>query len=134
MEAERGHKLPSGLNHCLISSLLRFSPILFSYFQALGFTESDSAGQTNIFAVEPKTYVAGSTADATAAGANSTYGAAAVAGTFAVGAVIAGLLLVKDASTIDLGPTGDFKTLTEYQAQFAAEFKAPAAAPAVADE
>lgn len=36
--------------------------------QALGFTESDSAGQTNIFAVEPKAYVAGGSDDKTASG------------------------------------------------------------------
>ncbi len=39
-----------------------------SPLQALGFTENDSAGQTNIFAVEPKSYVAGSSADKTGEG------------------------------------------------------------------
>lgn len=104
--------------------------------QALGYTDSDSAGQTNIFAVEPKLYVAGSTSDGTADAGASTTGAAAIAGSVAVGTVLAGLLLIKDADTVDVGPIGDYKSLNEYKAQFAAELAiaAPPAAPAVADE
>lgn len=92
---------------------------------ALGFTESDSAGQTNVFAVEPKSYVAGSSSDKTKAAGNSTVGAAAIAGSVAAGAVIAGLLLINGSNDVDLGPSGDFKTLTEYKAQFTAEINAP---------
>ena len=106
--------------------------------QALGFTESDSAGQTNIFAVEPKSYVAGSSRDETEDAGNSTVGAAAIAGTVAAGAFVAGLLLLKDSTDVDLGPTGDFLTLSQYKAQFAAEVSKPVAeavtAPAVVDE
>ena len=104
-----------------------FSSLFFS-FQALGFVEADSAGQTNIFAVEPKQYVGGNVA-----ASDSTVGAAAIAGTVAVGAFIAGLILVQG-SSVDVGPTGDFLTLTEYKMQFSAEFKTPAAAPAVVAE
>jgi len=82
--------------------------------------------------VEPKTYVAGTKADQTTAEGNSTAGAAAVAGTVAVGAVIGGLLLVTGDAP-DLGPTGDFLTLSEYKAQFVTEL-AVAAPPPVADE
>lgn len=88
---------------------------------ALGFTESDSAGQTNVFAVEPKSYVAGSSSDKTKAAGNSTVGAAAIAGSVAAGAVIAGLLLINGSNNADVGPSGDFKSLSEYKAQFASE-------------
>ena len=60
--------------------------------QALGFTESDSAGQTNIFAVEPKSYVAGSTADTTGSGYQATLLTAGVAAIAAAAAVAGGLL------------------------------------------
>jgi hypothetical protein len=92
--------------------------------QALGYTDSDSAGQTNVFAVEPKTYVAGSPSDKTSAAGSSTAGAAAIAGSVAIGAVVAGLLLINGSESVDVGPTGDFRSLSEYQAQFVAELKA----------
>ncbi|KAG7672234.1 hypothetical protein Ndes2526B_g06776 [Nannochloris sp. 'desiccata'] len=99
---------------------------------ALGFTESDSAGQTNIFAVEPKAYVAGSSKDMTSDAGNSTAGAAAIAGTFAVGAVIGGLLLVKDSAPILEDYPTEYLTLAEYKAEFAADFKmASAPTPAI---
>jgi len=86
--------------------------------------------------VEPKSYVAGTKADQTSDAGSSTNTGAAIAGTVAVGAVIAGLLLVNDSFNVDVGPTGDFKTLSEYKAQFAEEVAvvAPRAAPAPADE
>ena len=64
--------------------------------QALGFTESDSAGQTNIFAVEPKIYVAGSSADKTASGANATLAIGVGAGMLAVFVLGSGLLTVSN--------------------------------------
>ncbi len=85
-----------------------------------------------MFAVEPKQYVAGSSSDKTSAAGQSTAGAAAIAGTVAIGAVVAGLLLINGAETVDVGPTGDFKSLTQYKADFAAELNASAApSPAV---
>lgn len=60
--------------------------------QALGFTESDSAGQTNIFAVEPKTYVAGSSADKTAEGSQATLLLAGVVAAISAALVAGGLL------------------------------------------
>lgn len=63
--------------------------------QQLGYTEKDSAGQSNIFAVEPKSYVQGSSADS---GKGSTpY--SIVAGIFAVAAISAGLYI-----TVNNGP------------------------------
>ncbi len=101
--------------------------------QALGFTESDSAGQTNIFAVEPKSYVAGSSSD----NGSSTVVPAAGLGLVAIAFVAAGLQWVTGSTAVDLGPTGDFKALSEYKASFEAEaragVKAPAAAPALAE-
>lgn len=96
------------------------------FFQALGFTESDSAGQTNIFAVEPKQYVAGSSADT----GSTSLGIVAFGGVVAVGAIVAGLSLVNESSSVDVGPTGDFLTLTAYKSQFAAELQS---APSPAD-
>ena len=98
-----------------------------SPFQALGFTESDSAGQTNIFAVEPKAYVAGSSNDKTSDAGSSTAGAAAIAGTFAVGAVVGGLLLVKDVAPILENYPTEYLTLAEYKSEFTAEFSSVAA-------
>ena len=63
-----------------------------SCLQALGFTESDSAGQSNVFAVEPKSYVAGSSADATSEGAKVTFVVGLVAAVVAFAACAAFLL------------------------------------------
>lgn len=86
--------------------------------------------------MEPKQYVAGTGGDVTPEAGASTTGAAAVAGSFAVGLVVAGLLLVKDSSTVDVGPVGDFETLSAYKTQFAAELASatPPAAPALTSE
>lgn len=74
--------------------------LLPAALQALGFTENDSAGQTNIFAVEPKSYVAGSSADTTSAGGQTTLLIAGVAAAAAAAAVAGGLLG-------NSGPTGE---------------------------
>jgi hypothetical protein len=63
-----------------------------SCLQALGFTESDSAGQSNVFAVEPKSYVAGSSADATSEGAKVTFVVGLAAAVVAFAACAAFLL------------------------------------------
>lgn len=97
--------------------------------QALGFTESDSAGQTNIFAVEPKSYVQGSQSDATSAAGTSTTGGAAIAGSVAVGAVVAGLILLNGDSDVADGPEAGLRSLTAYKNQFAGEIVAQAPAP-----
>ena len=55
------------------------APACARLLQALGFTENDSAGQTNIFAVEPKTYVAGSSSDKTSEGSQVGAGAGTLA-------------------------------------------------------
>ncbi len=102
----------------------------------VGFVESDSAGQTNVFAVEPKQYVAGGKADETRGEANDTTAVAAVAGTFGMGIVVAGLLLTSGPTTLEAAaPAGDARALSSYAAQFSAELApaAPAAAPALAD-
>ncbi|EFN54658.1 expressed protein [Chlorella variabilis] len=98
---------------------------------ALGFTESDSAGQTNVFAVEPKVYVAGSTADTTSAGNQATIFIAGVAALAAAAAVVGGLLANTGPSALDaLVPAEDVKTLTAYSKLFAAEL---APAPALSE-
>eukprot|EP00193_Tetraselmis_chui_P008209 CAMPEP_0177765616 /NCGR_PEP_ID=MMETSP0491_2-20121128/8086_1 /TAXON_ID=63592 /ORGANISM="Tetraselmis chuii, Strain PLY429" /LENGTH=146 /DNA_ID=CAMNT_0019281975 /DNA_START=74 /DNA_END=514 /DNA_ORIENTATION=- len=82
---------------------------------ALGFTEQDSAGQTNIFAVEPKTYVEGSSADD---GSNSSLYAL---GAFMFSATIlaGGVTILSDNSVNN--DLAAFKNLSEYQAEFTAE-------------
>lgn len=117
--------------------LFRFTHSLFLPFfsllkQALGFTEADSAGQTNIFAVQPKAYVAGTSEDDTGADGDLTNGAAAIAGTFAVGAVIGGLLLVKDTAPLLEDYPTEYLTLAEYKSEFAADLKTVSApSPAI---
>ena len=102
----------------------------------MGFTESDSAGQTNIFAVEPKSYVKGSTSDATADAGNSTVGGASVAGTVAVGIVVAALLLLNKNTVTSEGPEEGLLSLSAYKDTFASEIaaRAPAPAPEAAPE
>jgi hypothetical protein len=103
--------------------------------QSLGYTEADSAGQTNIFAVEPKQYVSGSKTDAAVGAGNETFATASVAGSVAVGAVIAGLLLNSGPASLDaVAPTGDFVPLSTYASQFVAELATvPASAPALSE-
>ncbi|PSC68693.1 hypothetical protein C2E20_7752 [Micractinium conductrix] len=101
---------------------------------ALGFTESDSAGQTNIFAVEPKSYVAGSTADTTGSGYQATLLTAGVAAIAAAAAVAGGLLTNSGPSELAaLAPAEGVKPLSAYSQQFAAELGGVHAAPAVVD-
>ena len=102
----------------------------------LGFTESDSAGQTNIFAVEPKSYVQGSKNDGTSDAQDSTQGGAAIAGTVAVGAVVAGLILLSGGDPdVVSGPEAGLKPLSEYASQFAQEVssRSSASAPEIVD-
>ncbi|PRW32587.1 hypothetical protein C2E21_8192 [Chlorella sorokiniana] len=100
---------------------------------ALGFTENDSAGQTNIFAVEPKQYVAGSSSDKTGEGSQATLIVAGIAAVAAAAAVSGGLLANSSSPTSlsDLAPVEGVKSLTAYSQQFAAEL-APAA-PALSE-
>mmetsp|Transcript_3965 Transcript_3965/g.11216 ORF Transcript_3965/g.11216 Transcript_3965/m.11216 type:complete len:149 (+) Transcript_3965:125-571(+) len=82
---------------------------------ALGFTEADSAGQTNIFAVEPKSYVEGSSSDD---GSNSQLFAL---GAFLVSAtILAGAVTVLSDSSVD-DNLATYKSLSEYRTQFAGE-------------
>ena len=70
-----------------------------SHLQGLGYTDEDSAGQSNIFAVEPKQYVQGSARDtSTAAVPNFVY---------AVTAAIVGAAAI--AAGVSLAPTGEAK-------------------------
>ena len=75
----------------------------------------DSAGQSNIFAVEPKTYVAGSSADKTDTSVANKY--------VAVGAGMAlalGLLVARFSAPVDYSYDNP-RTLTEYVQLFAAD-------------
>lgn len=106
-----------------------------STIQGLGFTDNDSAGQTNIFAVEPKSYVQGTKADGTSDAQTSTQGGAAIGGTVAVGVVVAALILLQgDEELVTVsGPDASLKPLSEYASQFTREIVPPPAAPAVVD-
>ncbi|KAI3423813.1 hypothetical protein D9Q98_009649 [Chlorella vulgaris] len=101
---------------------------------ALGFTESDSAGQTNIFAVEPKTYVAGSSADGTSSGSQTTIAVASVAALGAAAAVVAGLVANSGPNDLSsLAPEEGLKSLSEYSQLFASQAPAAASAPSLVD-
>lgn len=56
--------------------------------QALGFTADDSAGQSNIFAVEPKTYVQSGSPDSNS---SATLVIGGIAGALALGLLVIGL-------------------------------------------
>lgn len=90
--------------------------------QGLGYTDEDSAGQSNIFAVEPKQYVQGSARDTgTAAVPNFVY---------AVTAAVVGAAAI--AAGVSLAPTGEAKgpaydrSLASVS-QFAAKFETSSA-------
>lgn len=99
-----------------------------------GYLEEDSAGQTNIFAVEPKTYVQGSAADDV--DNTATVSIAGFAFVFAMAAVGLGLLVNGQKSDVaDFAPTGEYLALSEYKAKFAAELSSQvAAAPTLTQE
>eukprot|EP00210_Caulerpa_lentillifera_P003589 g3424.t1 len=93
-----------------------------------GYTEEDSAGQQNIFAVQTKSYAQGSEADETTGSAgNTAFGIAS--------AVLAGLVILTGVTTLltksaqmakSEGFTADFKglsSLTEYKAKFESDLK-----------
>ncbi|CAG9464528.1 unnamed protein product [Pedinophyceae sp. YPF-701] len=79
---------------------------------AVGFQDEDSAGQTNIFAVEPKSYLAGSTAD-TSGGAPLF-----IALAFGIGAavVVGGGVLNSREGPVEEDMSA-YATLTEYVAK-----------------
>jgi len=71
-------------------------PSLSPALQGLGYTAEDSAGQSNIFAVEPKTYVAGSSKDPKAGSGSLVY--AVTAGVIGAAAIAAGVSLTAQES------------------------------------
>lgn len=88
-----------------------------------GYTEEDSAGQSNIFAVEPKQYVAGSQRDD---GANSNQTALIAAGV-GIGILVLGLLALrgeKPASSVAraqlVKEVTQYRSLTQLREQLAA--------------
>ena len=96
----------------------------------LGFTWDDSAGQSNIFAVEPKQYVSDSNT-------SSNVGGPAIAGAVAVGLIVAGIriLTTGEAELVVGGPDAGLKTLGAYAEMFAVkEVAAPVAAMEEAPE
>ncbi|GAB4822760.1 hypothetical protein N2152v2_009806 [Parachlorella kessleri] len=100
---------------------------------AVGYTDEDSAGQSNIFAVEPKVYVSGSSADNSNAGPQ-TVTVAAAGFVFAMAAIGAGLIVMNQPQGVEaVAPTGEFRPLSEYAAKFSAELGPVSAAPAVAE-
>jgi hypothetical protein len=106
---------------------LDFTP---SARSGLGFTSDDSAGQSNIFAVEPKQYVSDSNT-------SSNVGGPAIAGAVAVGLIVAGIriLTTGEAELVVGGPDAGLKTLGAYAEMFAVkEVAAPVAAMEEAPE
>ena len=106
---------------------LDFTP---SALSGLGFTSDDSAGQSNIFAVEPKQYVSDSNT-------SSNVGGPAIAGAVAVGLIVAGIriLTTGEAELVVGGPDAGLKTLGAYAEMFAVkEVAAPVAAMEEAPE
>ncbi|KAK9859840.1 hypothetical protein WJX84_006835 [Apatococcus fuscideae] len=86
---------------------------------AMGYTEEDSAGQTNIFAVEPKKYIQNAADDMASGSATSNLVIAISA--FAVGAAILtfGIFVNRNDSESPIAEElGQFKTLSEYQREF----------------
>lgn len=85
---------------------------------ALGYTQEDSAGQTNIFAVEPKKYIQRGIDDQTS---GSTSNLVIAVSAFAVGAAILtfGIFVNRNDSDSPIAEElGQFKTLTEYSREF----------------
>merc|ERR1712087_821192 len=86
-----------------------------SFRQNLGYTEKDSAGQSNIFAVEPQVYVQGK--------GENTFAVLAVTALSLVGAFGLGYtLIVKEESAVDPDLTFLFEsgqTLSSYEKKFA---------------
>lgn len=86
----------------------------------MGYTEDDSAGQTNIFAVEPRSYVAGSERDVqTDPNVNI---AIVTAGALAIAAIASGLIInfqSKPRAPIE-EETGQYLTLSQYKDKFSA--------------
>eukprot|EP01025_Chloroclados_australasicus_P019766 TRINITY_DN20827_c0_g1_i1.p6 TRINITY_DN20827_c0_g1~~TRINITY_DN20827_c0_g1_i1.p6 ORF type:complete len:170 (+),score=18.56 TRINITY_DN20827_c0_g1_i1:51-560(+) len=85
----------------------------------IGYVEQDSAGQTNIFAVETKSYVQGSAMDNTT-GAQANTNFALLLGGLAAGALAVTALTETLVSPSNVGYIeGEYKTLTQYKTQFA---------------
>lgn len=93
---------------------------------ALGYVESDSAGQTNIFAVQPPQYVEGSVRDVnTDSSANTTIAAGvALLGFIAVALGVTGLLGQGDGA-VSVPDSSETLSLSQYSAKFTADIGAP---------
>ena len=89
---------------------LDFAP---SSRSGLGFTDDDSAGQSNIFAVEPKQYVSDSNT-------SSNVGGPAIAGAVAVGLIVAGIRILSqgEADEVVPGPDAGLQSLGAYAEMF----------------
>ncbi|KAK9802043.1 hypothetical protein WJX73_005455 [Symbiochloris irregularis] len=89
-----------------------------------GYTEKDSAGQTNIYPVMTKAYVQGSTNDSTT-GSKANNAIAAVAGIITLAAISLGIVAAKSSISDNFEDTqaqvGLFRSLSEYKDKFSAE-------------
>eukprot|EP00891_Asterochloris_glomerata_P004885 jgi/Astpho2/4885/Aster-05818 len=85
---------------------------------ARGYQEEDSAGQTNVFAVEPKQYLAGSSGDQPDVNPNTQIIAVSV-GAIALALVASGFVkgLTNDGVPISDEP-GSYLSLSEYSSKF----------------
>lgn len=78
--------------------------------------------------------MAGSKTDSAVGAGNSTFATASVAGSVAVGAIVAGLLLNSGPTTLDsIAPAADVASLSQYSAQFASELGLVTAAPTLSE-
>ena len=87
----------------------------------LGYMEEDSAGQQNVFSVEPKIYVQGSATDEVRGGGSLVYSAVALVGSGAL--VVAALQGLGAGSPTEAVPTG--RPLSEYLKAFGEETSTP---------
>lgn len=85
----------------------------------MGYTDDDSAGQTNIFAVEPRLYLAGSDRDVvTSPGANI---AIVTAAALAIAGIASGLIINfnnKEPRVAIEDEPGQYLTLSQYKDKF----------------
>ncbi|GMH44480.1 hypothetical protein BSKO_12432 [Bryopsis sp. KO-2023] len=95
---------------------------------SIGYLEEDSAGQTNIFAVQPKQYVQGSSYDdTTGTDSNAVFGVGgAVLGLAVVGLGVTALTSLGggDASVL-AEDFSNLQTLSQYKAEFESSLTAP---------
>merc|ERR1711924_350036 len=125
-----GRKVNPASSRGLVTTRAKKSTVVdnsSSFRQNLGFTEKDSAGQSNIFAVEPNVYVQSKSENTVAV-----FGVTALA--FAAAFGLGYTLIVKEESAVDPDLTFLYEsglTLSSYESKFAPPKPAPKIVEAV---